>query len=104
MEALWRVMGRLGATNPKQLATAILESAAEEMDRNDRFIARVQTQYQALSSAMPAQRRCPRQPRATLLQLTPIKHATDVTFDIGAPPDPYLSLEYFGASQLPIAL
>jgi hypothetical protein len=104
VEAVWREVERLGANDPKRVATTLVEMAVEEAQRNDRFRERVRVLYDSLAPAKAPTRANNRQPRATLMNLVPVKEIPGRRFDISAPPDPYFLQELFGDSQLPLAL
>jgi hypothetical protein len=104
VEAVWREVERLGANDPKRVATALVEMAVEEAQRNDRFSERVRVLYDSLASAKAPARANNRQPRAALMKLVPVKEIPGRRIDISASPDPYFLHELFGDNQLPIAL
>lgn len=103
VEAVWRAVETLEITDPKRLASVLMEVASEEVERNSRFADRVRVLYNALTPAKP-QASTRGRPKLLPADIKPIKHVEGRPFDIGAPPDPYFLLEIFGAAQLPRVL
>jgi hypothetical protein len=98
----------------KRAAAAVAEAAAEAVQRNRGFAARVQALYEDMAPPSPS----PRQPAARTggktgakvvnvaadVELIPIKYIPGYEADSSAPPDPYLLLEMYGRAQLPLAI
>jgi hypothetical protein len=100
----------------KRAAAALAEAAAEAVQRDRAFAARVQTLYEDMALPPPL----PRQPTggtggskragakvvkvASDVNLAPIKYIPGYEADSAAPPDPYLLLELYGPAQLPLAI
>jgi hypothetical protein len=103
VEAVWRAIEELGVSDPKLLASVIVEVASDELQTSGRFSDRVRYLYDSLSAAKkkPASKGGPKMLPA---HLKPIRQIEGQTFDIGAPPDPYFLLDLFGAEQLPEVL
>ena len=109
VEAVWRAVETLDIADPKRLASAIVEIAADEAERNARFAERVKTLYAALTPAKPVKAatksaKGAKGPKLLPADITPIKHVEGRPFDIGAPPGPYFLLDIFGPAQLPRVL
>jgi len=60
VEAVWREVERVGANDPKRVATALVEMAVEEAQRNERFSERVRVLYDSLET-VPKRQLCNRQ-------------------------------------------
>src|SRR5690348_14881389 len=111
-DAAKRVAETLGLDDAKRAATALAVAAAEEVDDNSRFAARVRAVYNLLpaagTSAGGRSSRVSGGPERTSkalnVELRPIKRVDGFTLDPAAPLDPYLVYEAFGAEQLPTAL
>jgi hypothetical protein len=103
VEAVWRAIEELGVSDPKLLASVIVEVASDELQTSRRFSDRVQLLYDTLS--MAKKKPAPKGgPKMLPVHLKPIRQIEGQTFDIGAPPDPYFLLDLFGAEQLPEVL
>lgn len=102
-EAVWRAVETLEITDPKRLASVLVELASEEVELSARFADRVRFLYSALT---PTKKTAASKGKPKLLppDIKPVKHMEGRPFDIGAPPDPFYLLEVFGASQLPRVL
>lgn len=104
----------------KRAAAALAEAAAEAVQRDRAFAARVQALYDDMAPPPPPAPRQPRQPAgqtggrarggakvakvAPDINLIPIKYIPGYEADSSAPPDPYLLLEMYGPAQLPLAI
>jgi len=98
----------------KRAAAAVAEAAAEAVQRDRGFAARVQALYEDMAPPPPTLR----QPAARTggktgakvakvaadVDLVPIKYIPGYEADSSAPPDPYLLLEMYGRAQLPLAI
>ncbi len=112
-QAAHRAAEALRASDEKRMAAALAEIAAEEMAHNPSFALRVRSRYEDLeppkkpraakSLKEPRKPKLPPAPRAATEPLVAIKPSVDYQIDVGRPLDPYETLEYFGARQLPIA-
>lgn len=88
----------------KRLSAALTMAAAEGVQRNPSFAAHVRTLYEELAPRRAAQRASRTKPVAPDVELVPIKSMEGRQFDPVAPPDPYFLFEFYGMSQLPLAL
>ena len=96
-EIIKQIASTLGVEDTSKLNLALLLTAADEVDRNSAFAARVRNRYQLLpnsqaKSTLRANRELPR--------LTLLKHVEGFTFNAADTPNPYLINEAFGIKQL----
>src|SRR5690348_15134447 len=99
-----RLRERLGLDNLKLLSTAVAEAAADEIERNPAFVARVQAIYQELVSRQPTRPLRTRKAQIEDVELVPVVDMSGVTLDPFAPLDPYLLHHIYGSTQLRAAL
>ena len=106
MEALWRAVESLEASDPKRLASVLVEIASDEIEQNSRFASSVRVLYNALEPVKKATTTTAKSKKTKRLpeDLVPMRHVNVADFDLGAPPDPYFLLEVFGAEQFPRVL
>ena len=97
-----QIAQELGLDDAKRLANAITLAAAEELAYNALFGARIRAAYNRLP-ATPTRPKVTT-PKAPKVTLTPIKRVEGFEFNPGAPLNPYLVYEAFGAHQLHAAL
>lgn len=102
-EAAKHAASQLGLDDVKRVGIALAVAAAEELDYNTVFAARVRMAYSRLS-ASTATRARPRTSKALEVAIVPIKHVEGFQLNPAAPLDPYLVYEAYGANQLPVAL
>lgn len=97
----------LGLPDAGRAGAAALLVAAEEVERNSSFAARVRSAYDLLPAGKPT--RGSTSGRAAVAKilsstLTPIRHVEGREINLAAPLDPYFLLEVYGAHQLRQAL
>jgi hypothetical protein len=102
-EAAKHAASQLGLDDVKRVGIALAVAAAEELDYNTVFAARVRMAYSRLAAA-PGTKARPRTSKALEVTLVPVKHVEGFDLNPATPLDPYLVYEAFGANQLPIAL
>lgn len=92
----------LGLDDPKRAEVALAVAAAEELNSNSAFAARVRAVYGILPAQQPKQRGGSevKTPEALALGVKPIKQVPGFTFDPSKPLDPYLLHEAYGAAQM----
>jgi hypothetical protein len=104
-EATRRVSEQLGLADHKLVTAALVEAAAEGVQRNGPFATHVRTLYEKMA-ARPQPRRA--SPKSSIVpwdvELTPVKYIEGYVANPALPPDPYLLYEAYGTAQLPTAL
>jgi hypothetical protein len=101
-EAAKRVAQALGLDDTKRVGIALAAVAAEQVQVNPTFAARVRALYATLAPSASTKK--PTTAKALVTDLVPIKHVTGFQLNPAAPVDPYLVYEAYGAAQLPKAL
>ena len=98
----------LSVDDANRASLAVLLAAADEIEQNSRFAARVRAAYDLLPpSKAPRPTGSSRTSDAEKIltsTLTPIRHVEGHEINLAAPLDPYFLLEVYGAHQLREAL
>jgi hypothetical protein len=97
----------LGLADAGRAGIAALLVAAEEVEQNSHFAARVRAAYDLLPESKPTPRSTRGQDGVAKIlssTLTPIRHVEGREINLAAPLDPYFLLEVYGAGQLRQAL
>jgi hypothetical protein len=98
----------LGLADAGRAGVAALLVAAEEVEQNSHFAARVRAAYDLLPASKPTRRSTGAGDELVTKilssTLTPIRHVEGREINLAAPLDPYFLLEVYGAGQLRQAL
>lgn len=104
--ALRRAAAALGVAESARLADSLLAVAAEAVERDLAFAARVRSLLTADSTAHGAQAGAATKPTKPTdsPRLVPLARISDAVLDPFGPPDPVYLYRLYGAEQLPTAL